>query len=84
MSYKLIIVKSAQKEISSLPKIYYPPVRNAILNLESNPRPAGCKKLKGFSNTYRIRVGVYRVVYIIEYTVRIITVTRVAHRKNVY
>jgi mRNA interferase RelE/StbE len=53
-------------------------------DLEDNPRPPGCKKLKGIDDTYRIRVGDYRIVYEIHDTVLIVLVIRIAHRGKVY
>lgn len=55
-----------------------------ILALSDNPRPAGCKKLKGHKNIYRIRVGDWRVVYAIEDQSTVVTIIRVAQRKDVY
>ncbi len=53
--YKIEIVKAAQKEISKLPKIYYQPVRDAVLQLAENPKSKNSKKLKGVEKTYRIK-----------------------------
>ncbi len=44
-------------------------------------RPRGCEKMSGFDTTYRIRLGNYRVVYIVDFTQRVITVTRVGQSK---
>jgi mRNA interferase RelE/StbE len=55
----------------------------AIDKLPDNPRPSGCRKLKG-ADVYRIRVGDYRVVYEIHDDVLIVLVVRVAHRSEVY
>lgn len=84
MNYRVVISNSAEKEIALLPVVYYPAVRNAILSLAENPRPRNSKKLKGFHNTYRIRVGVYRIVYNINDKIRIVTITKVAHRQKIY
>ena len=48
------------------------------------PRPAGCKKLKGFEDQWRVRVGDWRVVYFIDDTARLVSVTRITHRREVY
>jgi mRNA interferase RelE/StbE len=48
------------------------------------PRPAGCRKLTGADDAYRIRVGEYRIVYQIADKVLIVHIIRVAHRKDVY
>jgi len=47
-------------------------------------RPAGCKKLKGYKDQWRIRVGDWRVLYIIDDAAKLVSVTRIAHRREVY
>lgn len=59
-------------------------IKVAIDRLIENPRPAGCKKIKGSENSYRIRIGSYRVVYLIVDSLLIVTIIRIAHRKDVY
>ena len=49
-----------------------------------NPRPPGCKKLQGYKDQWRIRVGDYRVLYIIDDAELLVEVTRVRHRRDVY
>jgi mRNA interferase RelE/StbE len=41
-------------------------------------------KLSGLSDAYRLRIGDYRIVYLVEDAIRVVTVTRVAHRREVY
>jgi mRNA interferase RelE/StbE len=55
-----------------------------ILALVSNPRPTGCKKLKGYKDQWRIRISDYRVIYIINDSTKTVAVTHVAHRREVY
>jgi mRNA interferase RelE/StbE len=55
-----------------------------ILALADNPRPAGCKKLRGYKDQWRIRIGAYRVIYVIDDGARAVTVTHVAHRREIY
>ena len=84
MKYTIVYKQSASKELLQLPaKIAYK-TRAAINSLSENPRPHGCKKLHGSDNEYRIRIGNYRVIYIISDGVLIITVIKIAHRKDVY
>lgn len=52
--------------------------------LASEPRPQGCKKLKGGDNEFRIRIGDYRAVYEIDDAAKTVDVTRIAHRREVY
>lgn len=84
MKYALYFKQSAEKELLALPKAYAHKVKDAIVALSNNPRPTGCKKLSGSSNDYRIRVGIYRVVYNISDNILTVTVIKVAHRKDVY
>ena len=83
--YQILIKKSAAKEMELLPFKITSAVTSAILGLANNPRPAGCKKLKGKSSYFwRIRIGNYRVVYSIDDVVRIIDIQKVGHRKDIY
>jgi len=59
-------------------------VRATINRLSENPRPKGCKKLKGSDNDYRIRLGNYRIIYTIADYILIVTVIKIAHRKDAY
>ena len=52
--------------------------------LAENPRPSGCKKLKGYKGLWRFRVGDYRVFYSVDDECTSVDITRVAHRKEVY
>ena len=52
--------------------------------LATEPRPPGCKKLRGGDKEWRIRIGDYRVVYEIDDDARAVDVTRIAHRSEVY
>jgi len=56
----------------------------SLESLAANPRPPGCKKLKGGDNEWRIRVGDYRVVYTIDDGKFLVEVTRIRHRSEVY
>jgi len=82
-NYKIEIKKSATKEISKLPKNYLEKIVTTIKKLSENPRPEGCKKLSG-DEKYRIRVGVYRILYSIEDDILTLYVVKVAHRKDIY
>jgi mRNA interferase RelE/StbE len=53
-------------------------------SLGDNPRPAGCKKLKGYKDQWRVRVGDWRIVYLINDSAKLVSVTRIAYRREVY
>ncbi|MFZ1807625.1 MAG: type II toxin-antitoxin system RelE/ParE family toxin [Cyclobacteriaceae bacterium] len=82
--YNVVISKSASKEIASLPSPIINRIIQAIKKLGENPRPSGCKKLKGGQDTWRIRIGDYRVIYTINDIIHIVDVRSVGHRKDVY
>ena len=82
--YRVVIDKRAKKEIDKIPLVYAKKIAFAIYDLEDNPRPVGSKKLVGYDNTYRIRVGMYRIIYRIEDDILYVEVLKVGHRKAVY
>jgi len=83
-SYKLVIKRSAVREIEAIPtKRDRQRVVARIRALASDPRPPGCQKLSG-AEKYRVRQGRYRILYSIEDDRLIVMVVRVAHRKDVY
>ena len=85
MSYHVSIRKQALKELQDLPTKESSKIVAAIDDLREDPRPAGCKKLKGEHEYFwRIRVGNYRVLYKIEDTIKVIEVGKIGHRKDVY
>lgn len=85
MSYTISIRKEALKELAVLPKKSVAQIKTAIDTLADNPRPAGCKKLKGQQESlWRIRVGDYRVIYAIEDAIKVVNIRKVGHRKDIY
>ncbi len=52
--------------------------------LADEPRPPGCRKLAGYDSVYRVRVGVYRILYEIEDRRVTVIVLKIGHRKDVY
>jgi len=83
-SYRVALASSAEKELHRLPKKVIARIIPRLEQLVSAPRPAGCKKLKGGDNEWRIRVGDYRIVYVIDDAARTVDVTQIAHRRDVY
>jgi mRNA interferase RelE/StbE len=82
--YFLAIKPSARKELDGLPENVLARAVAKIESLANSPRPAGCKKLKGHKDQWRIRVGDWRIVYIIDDQSRVVRVTHIAHRRDVY
>lgn len=63
--YEIQITRQPEKVIRKLPRDLAARIDRAILALAAEPRPAGCKKLRGFDDLYRIRVGDWRITYAI-------------------
>ena len=83
-SYDVALTSSAEKELKKLSAQLTERIVPRLENLASNPRPSGCKKLRGGDDEWRIRVGDYRVVYTIDDANLLVEVTRIRHRKEVY
>lgn len=81
--YAVRLKQSAEREMNRLPAKVFQRVITAILSLEQNPRPRGCRKLRG-SEQFRMRVGDYRVLYTVSDADRIVEVVAVGHRRDVY
>lgn len=85
MSYEIEFTRAADKAFSALPKKVQDRIDVALDGLEQDPWPAGHKKLKGSKETFfRIRVGDYRVVYLVEDERLMVVLVRIGHRKEVY
>ena len=83
--WKIYFHRDAEKALKKLPKEVVERVWEKIRTLESDPRPAGCKKLQGrYDNHYRIRVGNWRISYVVEEDVLIILVFEIAPRGGAY
>lgn len=83
MSWKIDIARDARKELANLQPQIQHRISKAILALESNPFPPGCKKLKN-RDGFRIRVGDYRVLYLIDAKLKQISIGVIRHRREVY
>lgn len=84
MTYTILLKPAAERERRKLHPDVKTKINQALLDLEINPRPTGAAKLTGGNDRWRIRIGDYRVIYTIEDHAHLITVLRIAHRREVY
>ncbi len=84
MTYRILFTKSAARALHALPAADQGRLARRIDALAANPRPPGARKLAGTEDLYRLRSGVYRVVYTIEDEIITVTVVRIGHRRDVY
>ena len=82
--YELRVKPSVAKDLRGLPKADVRRILARIEALRDDPRAPGYEKLAGGSELYRVRQGVYRVVYTIDDEQVIVEVVRVGHRGEVY
>jgi mRNA interferase RelE/StbE len=82
--YRVFIKPSAVREIEAIPeKKQRQGIARKIEALSDEPRPVGCEKLSS-REQYRLRQGVYRIVYAIDDDKVVVFVVKVGHRSSVY
>ncbi|MDB4900716.1 MAG: plasmid stabilization system [Gemmatimonadetes bacterium] len=84
MVYEISIDPAALRQMKKLTPKVRQNVGDAISALATDPRPDGVRKLSGSKDSYRIRVGDYRVLYRITDTRLLVLVVKVGHRRDVY
>ena len=81
--YTVLLSKKSEKFLRNLPQPYYSAILKAVNALADEPRPFGYTKLTG-EDSYRIRVGDYRILYKIFEDIVTVEIVKVSHRKEVY
>lgn len=82
--YRVEFTPAAERQFDKLAATLRAQLRPHIDRLALDPRPPGCKKLKGAPALYRIRVGNYRVIYQVRDQQLVVSVVKVADRKDAY
>lgn len=82
-SYRLVIKRSVAKDLRALPSADVAAILKRIQALADDPRPPGCEKLAA-QERYRLRQGLYRILYEILDQELVVTVVKVGHRRDVY
>ena len=83
-SYEIEISRSAEKQLRKLPRTDQERILNAILPLADDPLPRGARKLSGYDDVFRIRVGHYRILYSISSGKLVVIILKIGHRRGVY
>jgi len=81
--FEIIFKQSVAKDLRPIPKKDVSKILKRIEALKADPRPPGVEKLSG-QELYRIRQGVYRILYEIKNEELIIIVVKIGHRRDVY
>ncbi len=82
--YILTFARSARRELERLDVTLIARVLPKIEALADEPRPSECRKLRGPTGRWRIRMGAYRVIYEIDDTARIVDIIAIRHRREAY
>jgi mRNA interferase RelE/StbE len=82
--YTVAYAPKAARELSRIDKVPATRIADAVDKLGVNPFPPGHRKLVGYDDLWRIRVGNYRVVYTVDHGELTVLALRVAHRSTVY
>lgn len=84
MEYQVEVVTPAKKALKNIESQYVKKIMQRIDLLKIDPRHHGSAKLSGYENTYRTRVGKYRIVYEIYDKKVLVVVVNIDHRKDIY
>lgn len=86
MQYQIMFTNKALKSLRKLPEQTRKQINKKLTTLSKDPfdKKNDVKKLQGVDEGYRLRSGDYRVVYTIDGKALVVTVVRIAHRKEVY
>lgn len=86
MKYAFRWRERAVRQLRAIPQPAALTILRALATLGDDPRRSDTdiKKLAGYDDRYRLRVGDYRVIYDIEDQQLIILVVGVGHRREIY
>lgn len=83
-SHRVEVSATAEKQLRALGKEDQTRVLRSIQSLAEEPFPRGCRKLAGYDDVFRIRVGIFRVLYSVAKRSIVIVILKVGHRRDVY
>jgi mRNA interferase RelE/StbE len=83
-SYEIEITRTAETRLKQLPRQDQERAVRAIIALADEPFPRGSRKLFGYDDVFRIRVGQVRVIYSVSGQRLIIIILKIGHRRDVY
>ena len=83
-SYRIEVSATAERQIRKLRRQDQVRVLRAILALATEPAPPGSRKLRGYDDLFRIRVGTYRVLYRVAGRRLLIIILKIGHRREIY
>ena len=82
--YKIEISATAERQLKKIRREDQISILRSISLLAVDPRPGGCRKMSGYDDVYRIRVGKYRVIYEIDGKRIVVIILKIGHRREIY
>jgi mRNA interferase RelE/StbE len=83
-NYDIEISRTAERQLKRLDRPAQIRLLKAIVKLADDPLPRGIRKLKGYADVFRLRVGAFRVLYGVEEQRLVVIVLKIGHRREVY
>jgi mRNA interferase RelE/StbE len=81
LAYRVEILRAAQKQLLSFTREAQMEIVKVIDELQENARPVGCKKVRE-TGLWRVRAGRYRIVYVVDDEAKLVTVAKIAIRRE--
>ncbi len=85
--YKIVIHRRVAKELKTLQKAHLRKFSELVETLKTNPVPwrdFDIRKIEGSEDTYRVRIGDYRVIYYIDKLSKMIHILKLERRSKIY
>lgn len=82
--YRIEVSATAERQLKKIRREDAIRILRSISLLAGDPRPAGCRKMSGYEDIYRIRTGNYRVIYEIDGQQIVIVILKIGHRREAY
>ncbi len=82
--FRIEVSATAEKQIRKLNRTEQIRILRAIRELAKDPHPRGVRRLQGYNDVFRIRVGSYRILYSVESHRLLILVLKIGHRRDIY
>ena len=81
--YKITFKKSVAKDLRKIANPDVTRILHRVDELADDPRGPGCTKLSA-QERYRVRVGLYRIIYAIQDAELVVQAVKDGNRSNVY
>ena len=82
--HEVEVSRTAEKQLCKLPREVQERLVRRMLLLAEDPFPQGARKLTGYDDVYRVRVGRYRILYSVSRRRLVIIILKVGQRKDIY